>query len=81
MVSLGASLLLSPLLWDHYLAMLILPAAFLAQRGRPWALALPMLSWLPPEALPFIVILGTLLPFLARPAAVPGGANEWRDTV
>ncbi|MFO7532978.1 MAG: glycosyltransferase 87 family protein [Candidatus Limnocylindrales bacterium] len=66
MVTITASLLLSPLLWDHYLAMLVLPAAFLASRGHPWALALPMLSWLPGEALPFLVLVATWLPFLAR---------------
>jgi hypothetical protein len=65
-VTTSASLLLSPLLWDHYLAMLLLPAAFLASRGRPWALALPLLSWLPPVALPALAIAGTVLPFLAR---------------
>ena len=46
MVTIGATLLLAPLLWDHYLATLLLPAAFLAQRGRWWGLALPLLAWL-----------------------------------
>ncbi len=67
-VTTTASLLLMPLLWDHYLAMLMLPAALLAARGRPWGLALPLLSWLPGPALPFVVIAGVWLPFLARPA-------------
>jgi len=66
MVTITASLLLSPLLWDHYLVMLVLPAAFLAARGRPWALALPLLSWLPAILLPFVVIAAVLLPFAAR---------------
>lgn len=65
-VTATASLLLMPLLWDHYLAMLMLPAALLAARGRPWGLVLPLLSWLPPVALPFVVIAGVWLPFLAR---------------
>jgi hypothetical protein len=69
MVTITASLLLSPLLWDHYLAMLVLPAAFLASRGRPWALVLPLLSWLPGEALPFLVLVATWLPFLAQDRA------------
>ena len=76
-VTATASLLLMPLLWDHYLAMLMLPAALLAARGRTWGLALPLLSWLPPVALPFVVIAGVWLPFLARdrdPAAV-GATN------
>jgi hypothetical protein len=71
MVALGASLLLSPLLWDHYLAALLLPAAFLAQRGRPWALALPLLSWLPQPLLPLVVIAATFLPFAARRPVAP----------
>jgi hypothetical protein len=80
MVTLSATILLAPLLWDHYLCSLVLPAAFLAQRGRPWALGLPLLSWLPAELLPFVVLLAMALPFLARdadassrekPAAVP----------
>jgi hypothetical protein len=66
MVTVVASLLLSPLLWDHYLAMLILPAAFLAERGRPWGLLLPLLTWLPAETYPFILVLALVLPFLAR---------------
>ena len=64
MVTLGATLLLSPLLWDHYLAMLVLPAAFLAQRGRWWGLGLPLLAWLPNDIAPFLAIAATLLPFL-----------------
>ena len=71
MVTLGASLLLSPLLWDHYLAALLLPATFLAQRGRPWALLLPLLTWLPAVALPAVVLAAMLLPFLARDAGDP----------
>jgi hypothetical protein len=64
-VAATASLLLSPLLWDHYLAMLILPAAFLAERGRAAGLLLPLLAWLPGEAFPWLVILATVLPFWA----------------
>jgi hypothetical protein len=86
-VSVTASLLLAPLLWGHYLAMLVLPAAFLAERGRPIAILLPLLAWLPGEWAPFVVILGTLLPFWApgippqaeggngpRPVREPGGS-------
>jgi hypothetical protein len=66
MVTLCASLLLSPLLWDHYLATLVLPAAFLAARGRPVGILLPLLTWLPAPALPFVVIVATVAPFFAR---------------
>jgi hypothetical protein len=72
-VTVTASLLLSPLLWDHYLAILVLPAAFLAQRGLPWGLLLPLASWLPTETYPFIVVVATLLPFLVPDAAMPDG--------
>lgn len=70
-VTVGASLLLAPLLWDHYLSQLIIPAAFLAQRGRPTALLLPLLTWLPPPLLPLLAIAATVLPFLARRQGPP----------
>ncbi len=72
MVTTGASLLLSPLLWDHYLSMLVLPAALLADRGRPWAIALPVVAWLPvideswTVLYPAIAMTATFLPFIAR---------------
>lgn len=86
-VTVMSSVLLAPLLWDHYLTMLLLPAAFLASRGRPWALALPLLCWLPvliavwlPQArplaeavLPYVAIMGLLLPFAARDRGGPAG--------
>jgi hypothetical protein len=65
-VTLGATLLLAPLLWDHYLASLIIPAAFLADRGKWWALALPLLAWLPQPFLPLVVVASTLLPLTAH---------------
>ena len=81
-VTLMATLLLSPLLWDHYLTNLLVPAAFLAARGRLWGLALPLLCWGPtilvalvPSTKPFaeallapIAVAGVFLPFLARAA-------------
>jgi alpha-1,2-mannosyltransferase len=72
MVAAAAALLLAPLIWDHYLSLLLLPAAFLAERGRPWAMVLPLLTWLPGELLPFVSIAALLLPFLAKDAATPG---------
>jgi len=65
-VTIGATLVLSPLLWDHYLTNLLVPAAFLAGRGRWWGLALPLVCWLVPEStFSLIAIAGLLLPFLA----------------
>jgi Glycosyltransferase family 87 len=76
MVTLGASLLLSPLLWDHYLATLVLPAALLAARGRPIGLLLPLLTWLPAPALPLVVIAATIAPFWARDRVTDAGTRR-----
>ena len=73
MVTAAASLFLAPLMWDHYLTLLMLPAAFLFERGRRWAIVLPLLSWTPPPFTPLVAVAALLLPFLARdrePAAV-----------
>jgi hypothetical protein len=82
MVTAGAALLLAPLIWDHYLSLVLLPAAFLAERGRPWALLLPLATWLPGELLPIVSIATLLLPFLARdkePAqGDPASAESWQ---
>lgn len=75
-VTVVASLLVTPLLWGHYLVLLLVPAAFLAQRGRPWALALPLLGWLPDGAIALAAFAGLLLPFTARPPAGPTSNEE-----
>jgi hypothetical protein len=66
MVTIGATLLLSPLLWDHYLTTLLLTGAFLAQRGRWWGLGLPLLAWATGPMTPVLALAATLLPFIAR---------------
>jgi hypothetical protein len=78
-VTLMASQLLTPLLWEHYLVTLLIPAAFLAARGRPWALALPLLAWLPYSMLALGAVAGLLVPFLpGRPANVIGAHSRGR---
>ena len=86
-VTVMATLLLAPLLWDHYLTNLLIPAAFLAARGRTWGLALPLLCWVPTlliglngdctgvaeGLLPLIALLGLLLPFAAPDRGEPAG--------
>ncbi len=86
-VTVMATLLVAPLLWDHYLTMLLLPAAFLASRGRTWALLLPLLCWAPqllamvfPSTrgvgevmLPLVALAGLLLPFVAPARGEPAG--------
>lgn len=74
-VTLGATLILSPLLWDHYLTHLLVPAAFLAARGRWWGLALPFSPWLLPESvMSLLAFAAMLLPFLAPDRGEPAGS-------
>jgi hypothetical protein len=42
-----ASQLLSPLLWDHYAIVLLLPTAYLLNRGHWWAVVIPLVTSLP----------------------------------
>jgi hypothetical protein len=42
-----ASQMLSSLLWDHYAVVLLLPVAWLLERGHWWAVAIPLLTSLP----------------------------------
>ena len=42
LVAVVASQLLSPILWDHYAMLLLLPVAWLVQRGHWWAVAIPL---------------------------------------
>ena len=86
-VAVVATLWLAPLVWDHYFTHLLVPAAFLAARGRPWGLALPLLCWLPAlfDALdpapddgtsvifPLIALAALLLPFTAPDRGQPAG--------
>src|SRR4051812_6986607 len=70
-VTLGATLLLSPLLWDHYMTNLLVPAGLLAGRGRPWGLILPLMCWLPQELLVFTAVAAMIAPFAAPDRGVP----------
>ncbi len=62
-VTLTASLLLSPLMWVHYLTLLIVPAALAGARGRPLALLLPLVGWLPLVVTPFAIAAMMWIPF------------------
>ncbi len=75
-----ASQLLSPVLWDHYAMLLLLPVAYLLSAGRWWALAIPLATaWplvgiTPPVVYPvafWVTLVGLLLTTLpARRLAV-----------
>ena len=42
-----ASQFVSPVLWDHYAVMLLLPVAWLLARGRRWAALIPLATSTP----------------------------------
>jgi hypothetical protein len=75
-----ASQLLSPVLWDHYAMLLLLPTAWLLQRGHAWAVAIPLatsvpvLFVVPPAAYPlaFWVALAAVVVVGFREADRPG---------
>ena len=47
LVAVVATQLVSPLLWDHYAVLLLLPVALLLERGQWWAALLPLATALP----------------------------------
>lgn len=42
LVAVEASVLVSPILWDHYALFLLLPVAWLLERGQWWAVLIPL---------------------------------------
>ena len=84
LVAVIASQLVSPILWDHYAMLLLLPVAYLLSAGRWWALAIPLVTaWplvgvTPPAAYP-IVFWITLLATLAVGRAARRSARRWAD--
>lgn len=61
-----ATLLVAPFIHPHYLVLLLLPAAWLMDRGRWWGAALPLLGWLPDVLLPFTALLAIVLVLAVR---------------
>lgn len=58
-----ASQLVSPIVWAHYAVVLLLPVAFLLERRQWWAVALPIVTWLPVDAVyPVVFAIGLLAP-------------------
>jgi hypothetical protein len=75
LVAVVASQLVSPILWDHYAMLLLLPVAYLLSAGRWWALAIPLVTaWplvglTPPVAYPIVFWLTLIVVFLVGWAA------------
>jgi hypothetical protein len=80
-VTASATLILAPLIWDHYLVVLMLPAAFLFERGRRWGIVLPLCSWAPAPLLPLVAVAALLLPFLARGSGAPASVRPTHEGV
>jgi hypothetical protein len=58
-----ASVLVSPIVWAHYAVILLLPVALLLDRRQWWAAALPVVTWLPVDAVyPVVFAIGLLAP-------------------
>jgi hypothetical protein len=61
-----ATMLVAPFIHPHYLVLLLLPAALLADRGHWWGLGLPFLGWLPDVYLPLVAPLAIGLVLASR---------------
>lgn len=62
-----ASQLLSPIIWEHYAVLLLLPVAMLLERRLWWAAALLPALWIPIDALyPFALVIGLVAPVLGN---------------
>lgn len=69
LVTIVASQLVSPLLWDHYLMLLLIPVAMLLERRQWWAVLIPPAGWLLPWSYPLTF-------FVALLAPLSGGGRE-----
>jgi alpha-1,2-mannosyltransferase len=67
-----ASQILSPQVWDHYAVVLILPTAWLMERGHWWGAALmlatsvPLVAFLPVGVYPVVFAVGLVAPLLVE---------------
>jgi hypothetical protein len=79
-----AGQLLSPILWDHYAMLLLLPTAWLLHRGLWWAAALPLVTslplvgWTPPIVYTLVWTASLLLPLAVglREGRAPASARR-----
>jgi hypothetical protein len=71
-VTVVATQMLSPLLWDHYAMVLLIPMALLLERRQWWAIAIPLATWFAGWIYPFVffaALLGPLVGSSRRAAA------------
>jgi len=75
-VGVAASQVLSPLLWDHYAMLLLLPVALLLERRQWWAAGIPLVTWLPTDVVyPAAFAAGLVGPILAGSLAGRGATR------
>jgi hypothetical protein len=76
LVAVVASQLLSPILWDHYAMLLLIPVAWLLDRGRRWAALIPLatsvvlVGIVPPLVYPLVFAATLVALLVARDPAV-----------
>jgi hypothetical protein len=70
-VALAGTLLFAPFFHPHYAVALLIPAAYVANRGHRWGYALPLLGWLPAEAIGVVAIVGLVAPLLVASPSDP----------
>jgi len=68
------SQVVSPLLWEHYAMLLLIPMALLLERRQWWAIGLPLLPWLGPLAYPPIFLVGLVAPLVTGSRRRPDDA-------
>ena len=76
LVAVIASQLLSPVLWDHYAMLLLLPTAWLLERRQWWAIAIPLATSILLTGLPAVVYPVAFWVALVAPIVVGEGRPE-----
>jgi hypothetical protein len=68
------SQVVSPLLWEHYAMLLLIPMALLLERRQWWAPGLALLPWLGPLAYPLVFLVGLIAPLVTGSRREPDDA-------
>ncbi|HEY7522139.1 MAG TPA: glycosyltransferase family 87 protein [Candidatus Limnocylindrales bacterium] len=86
LVAVIASQLVSPILWDHYVMLILLPVAWLLERGHGWAFlgpvatSIPLFGVIPPAGYLAVLVAALIAPWLvslrARPETAPTPATS-----
>lgn len=80
LVAVVASQLVSPIVWDHYTMLLLLPVAYLLAAGRWWALVIPLVTAWPLVGLTPVIAYPILM-WLTLAALLVVGRAERRAAV